>query len=211
MAQVTRRTIRSPWSTGIPEYVWRHQANIAAHNVTRQLPTRRATQVLRTGTESALGRVSRGSPVQTAMRNCTRDEGRSFEAGSQVLASNRCKLLSSKAMVVSVAVNVGRISRRVRLREASASEPPMNCRKRIRRCQNRGVTLPPGSARGNPEDCPSGIRHVGGAKLNQALVRNVRTCAPMQRERSQAAQTARIRVPMRGAGAEQPVVGTKAL
>jgi hypothetical protein len=160
---------------------------------------------------SAWGRVSRGSPVQTAMRNCTRDEGRSFEAGSQVLASNRCKLLSSKAMVVSVAVNVGRISRRVRLREASASEPPMNCRKRIRRCQNRGVTLPPGSARGNPEDCPSGIRHVGGAKLNQALVRNVRTCAPMQRERSQAAQTARIRVPMRGAGAEQPVVGTKAL
>ena len=68
------------------------------------------------GRKSAVGRVSRGSPVQTAMRNCTRDEGRSFEAGSQVLASNRCKLLSSKAMVVSVAVNVGRISRRVRLR-----------------------------------------------------------------------------------------------
>ena len=53
------------------------------------------------------GRVSRVSPVQTAMRNSTRDEGRSFEAGSQVLAPNRCKLLSSKAMVVSVAVNVG--------------------------------------------------------------------------------------------------------
>ena len=55
---------------------------------------------------TAGGRVSRVSPVQTATRNCTRDEGRSFEAGSQVLASNRCKLLSSKAMVVSVAVNV---------------------------------------------------------------------------------------------------------
>jgi len=158
-----------------------------------------------------VGRVSRVSPVQTAMRNCTRDEGRSFEAGSQVPASNRCKLLSSRAMVVSVAVNVGRISRRVWLREASASEPSMNCRKRFRRCQNRGVTLPPGSARENPEACPSGIRHVGGAKLNQALVRNVRTYAPMQRERSQAAQTARIRVPMRSIGAEQPVVGTKAL
>src|ERR1700730_8600836 len=26
------------------------------------------------------------------MRNCTRDEGRSFEAGSQVQASNRCKV-----------------------------------------------------------------------------------------------------------------------
>src|SRR6516162_4320290 len=57
------------------------------------------------------------------MRDCTGDEGRSFETGSQVLASNRCKLLLSRAMMVSVAVNVGRISRRVRLREVSASEP----------------------------------------------------------------------------------------
>jgi hypothetical protein len=54
-----KATIRSPWSTGIPEYVWRHQANIAVHNVTRQLPTRRATQVLRTGTESASGHQRR--------------------------------------------------------------------------------------------------------------------------------------------------------
>ena len=56
---------------------------------------------------TALGRVSRASPVQTAVRNCTRDEGRPFEIGSQVLVSNHCKLLSSKAMVVSVAANVG--------------------------------------------------------------------------------------------------------
>src|SRR3954447_24035949 len=52
----------------------------------------------------------------------------------------------------------------------------MKCRKRIRRCRSRGVTLPPGSARENPEAHPRGIRHVDGAKLNQALVRNVRTC-----------------------------------
>jgi hypothetical protein len=31
------------------------------------------------------GLVSRVSPVQTALRNCTRDEGRSFEVGNQVL------------------------------------------------------------------------------------------------------------------------------
>src|SRR6266498_4508181 len=107
--------------------------------------------------------------------------------------------------------NAGTRFRQARSREASASEPLQKCRKRIRRCQNRGVTLPPGSARGNPEACPSGIRHVGDAKLNQALVRNVRTCPPMQRERSQAAQTARIRVPKRSTGTEQLVVGTKAL
>jgi hypothetical protein len=49
------------------------------------------------------GLVSRGSPVQTALRNCTRDEGRSFEVGNQVLISSHRKLLLSKAMVVNVA------------------------------------------------------------------------------------------------------------
>jgi hypothetical protein len=56
---------------------------------------------------SALGLVSRVSPVQTAMRSCTRDEGRSFEVGNQVLISSHRKLLSSKAMVVNVAEKSG--------------------------------------------------------------------------------------------------------
>jgi hypothetical protein len=38
--------------------------------------------------KSASGLVSRVSPVQTAMRNCTRDEGRPFEVGDQVLISS---------------------------------------------------------------------------------------------------------------------------
>src|SRR5437764_8394215 len=50
-----------------------------------------------------MGLVSRVSPVQTALRNCTRDEGRSFEVGNQVLISSHRKLLLSKAMVVNVA------------------------------------------------------------------------------------------------------------
>ena len=49
------------------------------------------------------GLVSRVTPVHTALRNCTRDEGRSFEVGNQVLISNHRKLLWSKAMVVNVA------------------------------------------------------------------------------------------------------------
>ncbi len=52
---------------------------------------------------SAVGRVSRTRRMSTAARNCTRDEGGPFEAGSQVLASSHRKLPSSKAMVVSVA------------------------------------------------------------------------------------------------------------
>ena len=45
--------------------------------------------------ESACGIVSRVTPVHTALRNCTRDEGRPFEVGNQVLISSHRKLLSS--------------------------------------------------------------------------------------------------------------------
>ena len=41
------------------------------------------------------------------MRNCTRDEGGPFEAGRQGQVSSHRKLLSSKAMVVSVAETPG--------------------------------------------------------------------------------------------------------
>jgi len=66
-------------------------------------------KLLRRQPMSAKGLVSRVSPVQTAMRNCTRDEGRSFEVGNQVLISSHRKLLSSKAMVVSVAEKSGQV------------------------------------------------------------------------------------------------------
>ena len=50
-----------------------------------------------------MGLVSRVTPVHTAMRNSTRDEGGPFEVDNQVLISGHRKLLWSKAMVVSVA------------------------------------------------------------------------------------------------------------
>jgi hypothetical protein len=61
---------------------------------------------------SEMGLVSRVSPVQTALRNYTRDEGRSFEVGNQVLISSHRKLLLSKAMVVNVAEKPGQDSGR---------------------------------------------------------------------------------------------------
>jgi hypothetical protein len=59
--------------------------------------------IIFSGRMAELGLVSRVTPVQTAMRNCMRDEGRSFEVGNQVLISNHRKLLWSKATVVNVA------------------------------------------------------------------------------------------------------------
>ena len=101
--------------------------------------------------------------------------------------------------------------RQARLSEASASKPPMKCRNFLDDVRTGGWHCLRDQLGGRPDVCPSGIRHVGGATLNQALVRNVRTCAPMPRERSQAARTARIGVPKRSAGAEQPVVVMKVL
>jgi hypothetical protein len=60
---------------------------------------------------SELGLVSRVSPVQTALRNYTRDDGGPFEVGNQVLISSHRKLLSSKAMVVDVAEKSGDFGR----------------------------------------------------------------------------------------------------
>src|SRR5260370_3817950 len=60
------------------------------------------------GCMSGFGIVSRVTPVHTAVRNCTRDEGRPFEVGNQVLISSHRKLLSSKAMVVNVAEKLER-------------------------------------------------------------------------------------------------------
>jgi len=57
---------------------------------------------------SAVGRVTRASPVQTAVRNCTRDEGRSFGFGNQVLIPSYRKLLRLNVVVVSVAEMPGR-------------------------------------------------------------------------------------------------------
>jgi hypothetical protein len=56
------------------------------------------------------------------MRNCTRDEGRPFGFGNQVLISSHRKLLWSKAVVVSVAETPGQDSgRQGRERRAQAN------------------------------------------------------------------------------------------
>jgi len=143
--------------------------------------------------------------------SCTGDEGRPLEAGIQVQASNHRKLLSLRAMVVSVAGKVGTISRLVRSGEASESKPSMTCRKGSDDVETGGGPISRDKLGGCPDDCPGGIRHVGGAKPDQALVRNVRTCRPDAKGKVQVAKTTRAKVLMRGTGTEQPVLGLKVL
>jgi len=108
--------------------------------------------------------------------SCMRDGGRPPEAGSQVLASNHCKLRSSKAAVVSVAAKGETRSRQVWTGEASESEPLMTCRNPLDDVKTGGATFSRDQLGGGPEACPFGIRHISGAKPDQALVWNVRTC-----------------------------------
>jgi hypothetical protein len=155
--------------------------------------------------------VSRTHPQRKGMWNCMRDGGRPPETGSQVLASNHCKLRPSKAIVVSVAAKGGTRSRQVRSGEASESKPSMKCRNSIGDVKTGGAIFSRDRFGGGPEACPGGIRHVGGAKPDQALVRNVRTCRPDAKGEVQLAKTKRTRVPMRGTGTEWSVVGLKVL
>jgi hypothetical protein len=155
--------------------------------------------------------VSRTHLPTREVWNYTRDGGRPPETGSQVQVSNHCKLLSSKAMVVSVAAKGGIRSRQVWSGEASESKPSMTCRNSIGDVKTGGAIFSRDQPGGGPEACPGGIRHVGGAKPDQALVWNVRTCRSDAKGDVQAAKTARIRVPMRGTGAESSVVGLKVL
>jgi hypothetical protein len=64
---------------------------------------------------------------------------------------------------------------------------------------------------GRPDCCPDDIRHEGGVKLSWALAWNVGTCVPMRREKSKWEAPIRMRVPKRSTGAEQPVLGLRAL
>jgi len=82
---------------------------------------------------SELSLVSRVSPVQTAIRNCARDEGRSFEVGNQVLISSHRKLLSSKMMVVNIAEKAGTSFRQARLSQKVKLD--------VRACIDRGERL----------------------------------------------------------------------
>jgi len=69
-----------------------------------------------------------------------------------------------------------------------------------------------------PVYCPDGVRHEEGASTVQALIWNRRTCRSGILSRSgwgegvlQAAETVRSRVPIRGTGADRPVVVRKFL
>jgi hypothetical protein len=87
----------------------------------------------------------------------------------------------------------------------------MKCRNALKDVETGGGRFSWDKHGSRPESCPGGIRHLGGAKPDQALVWNGRTCRSDAKGDAQAAKSARTRVPMRGTGTERSVVGMKVL
>lgn len=119
--------------------------------------------------------------------------------------------------MVSVAGKGGRSFRQVCLKETNASEPLMTCRNVFHRRRNRDLDVYPASKGWEvPADGPTGVRHEGGVTLRQAPIRNTGTCRPDVKGDPQGSAAkpkrsvaVRVRVPMRGTGAEALVVGMK--
>ena len=67
------------------------------------------------------------------------------------------------------------------------------------------------SSGGALEPGPNDARLGGGVNPDQALLRNAGTCRPDAKGKLKWEAPARARVPMRGTGTGQPVVGVKVL
>jgi hypothetical protein len=73
----------------------------------------------------------------------------------------------------------------VSIKETNASEPLKKCRNSIGEIKTEGIRYF-GIIREQPAYYPDGLRHKGGVNLIEALVRNLKTCSMMVREKAQA-------------------------
>ena len=158
---------------------------------------------------------------------CASDGGRSSGVAVQAEIPNHRRLRRSRAGVVSAAVDVSLLAGRVCDEKTNMCEPLLTHRNEITMASKLGSVGGPGTkARcGGPSVgelpvCgPGGARCIGGVSSSQALAWNRRTCRPDRDGRRfwpregepQAADTASGRVPMRGTGADRPVVAVRAL
>src|SRR6516165_6233360 len=81
--------------------------------------------------------------------------------------------------------------------------------KRFRRHQNWSCTTAPGRVWREPTYWPRGVRCIGGMTLIRALVRNLRTCPTMSREKVQAENLRGRKYRCGGQGADCSVIARK--
>ena len=158
---------------------------------------------------------------------CASDGGRSSGVAVQAEIPNHRRLRRSRAGVVSAAGDVSLLAGQVCDEKTNMCEPLLTHRNETTMASKPGSVGGPGTKarHGGPSVgelpvCgPDGARCIGGVSSSQALAQNRRTCRPdrdgrcfwPQEGEPQAANTASARVPMRGTGADRPVVAVRAL
>ena len=145
------------------------------------------------------------------VRCCTGDEGRPLGTGLQEQVSNHLKLRRLRAGVVSVKEKARGILRQVRIKETNASKPLMKCRKRMNGVKTGRSSLAQDKSEGRPVYCSGGVRHEGGVNLISGSCVERGNLSPRCEGRNSSGGPTRVRVPMRGTGAEQPVVAVKSM
>ena len=99
--------------------------------------------------------------------------------------------------------------RQVRIRKASESELTDDVSRSVKCRQNRAMSRSTGQIQRKPVYWLSGDRHKGSASLIQAFLRNVRSCATMQRENRQAKEPRAGKYRSVAAAAERCIVVKK--
>ena len=141
--------------------------------------------------------------------NSIKDEGRSFEIGLQDQVSNHLIVMDIKSICGERMGRRWNIIHQVCTEKMNESEPPMKCRKCKDIIETKLSALAWDKIWKVPVYCPSGGRHIGGMSSDTGFYREHGNLSSRCKGRTSSGRTTRVRVPMRGTGADQLVVVKK--
>jgi hypothetical protein len=137
------------------------------------------------------------------------DEGGPSGSGCRIRSQTAWRCVRIRSQVVSGPGKGEARPRQARTRKANVSEPLMSCRKVTDVIETGLRYQVRDRVWGKPFYCPDGGWQKGGASLVQAYMWNVGTWRSDVKGETQEEEPARVRVPMRGAGADQPAAAMK--
>jgi len=141
--------------------------------------------------------------IKPEVRNCIGDGGRPSEVGYQDQISNHLKRLATVVSVKEKACKTCQVG----CKKMSESKLLLKRRKSCSvMSKSMGSTPYRDKVRKEPEFCSSGIRRIGGMILQHGSYVERENLELRCKGKNLSGSTARMKVPMRSGGAEQPVV-----
>jgi len=147
--------------------------------------------------------------ITKIIHNSIKDEGRPFEIGLQDQVSNHLIVMDIKSICGERMGKRWNTIHQVCTEKMNESEPPMKCRKCKNIIETKLSALAWDKSWKVPVYCPSGGRHRGGMSSDTGFYREHGNLSSRCKGRNSSGRTTRVRVPMRGTGADQLVVVKK--